>query len=236
MRRSIGFALAASFFLVTACRGRSCEQGSAPQEVAPAASVQKTIRDLGAPPSECLDGPSDAKRLARLNPVDAGFDPDPNELLPQAALATLDDRVLVPEVATRISYKALERGRRSLSPAERTIYLAYWLKSEVANGGFAQFFFNSSGDCASLTAAAAREIGAEDVAVIVERAIAKFPGGRPAEDRSTRWRQMDGINDASTAWRADDEAFWKIDSAMWKALQRYVRAKLGELDVPPRRP
>ena len=70
---------------------------------------------------------------------------------------------------------------KRLLDAERTIYLVLCLEGEVNNGGFSQFFYNSSGKFASETAVALRDIGALNVAEIYERARAPL-GELPQND------------------------------------------------------
>jgi hypothetical protein len=56
------------------------------------------------------------------------------------------------------------------------------LQSEVNNGGFDQFFFNSSGDKTSQIVEALETISATKAAEIVKRAAGKFPGGMPPRE------------------------------------------------------
>ena len=72
-----------------------------------------------------------------------------------------------------------------LSKEEKSFYLVFQLEREINNGGFSQFFYNSSGDFANYTAAALREIGAEKTAKICDRALALF-GGTVSNNRDER--------------------------------------------------
>ena len=75
--------------------------------------------------------------------------------------------------------EAMER----LSDAEKTFYLVFQLEAEVNNGGFSQFFFNTSGNFANETADALRAIGADKTAEIYLRAIGVFGGEVPKNRR-----------------------------------------------------
>ncbi len=70
----------------------------------------------------------------------------------------------------------------ALSEAERIFYITQTLEMEVNNGGFAQFFYNSSGDFSNELAAAFTQIGAVKTAQICQKAISAFgqeiPTGR----------------------------------------------------------
>jgi len=87
-----------------------------------------------------------------------------------------------------------------LTPARRAIILASELEMEVGNGGFDQYFLNSSGDGATFAPAGLRLLGQEVVAQMVERANAQFPNGPPL-DRGLRLQLMDRLGpDASKVW------------------------------------
>jgi hypothetical protein len=86
------------------------------------------------------------------------------------------------------------------------------LEAEVNNGGFDQYFFNSSGRNAAGTLEALRAIGAQQTADIVRGACAKFSGGMPPVDRDERQAQLlDAVSPAGDAFARDDEAFWAHD-------------------------
>jgi hypothetical protein len=60
------------------------------------------------------------------------------------------------------------------------------LEAEVNNGGFHQYFNNSSGDNAAETVEALETIGALNVAGILKRAISRFEGNNVPKQRSVR--------------------------------------------------
>ena len=59
---------------------------------------------------------------------------------------------------------------RNLSKGEQAIYVSWLLEAEVSNGGFNQFYFNSSGQLADLAEASFFTIGAPQFADLVRRA------------------------------------------------------------------
>jgi len=73
----------------------------------------------------------------------------------------------------------------ALSGPERILYITQGLEMEVNNGGFSQYFFNSSGDLANELVDAYLEIGATKTADICKRAVAIFGQAVPA-DRDER--------------------------------------------------
>jgi Domain of unknown function (DUF4375) len=65
---------------------------------------------------------------------------------------------------------------QELSPPERVFLLIWELESEVNNGGFQQYFHNSSGAHAPEVAAALNTIGAPATAHIAQRALDAVTG------------------------------------------------------------
>jgi len=72
-----------------------------------------------------------------------------------------------------------------LSDAERIFYITQTLEMEVNNGGFSQFFYNSSGDFSNELVGAFTAIGANATAAICQKAIDAFGRDIPA-DRDAR--------------------------------------------------
>jgi hypothetical protein len=58
---------------------------------------------------------------------------------------------MIIELSYGISDKISRTGMDSLSHAEKVLHHIYWLETEVNNGGFDQFFFNTSGNYAMET-------------------------------------------------------------------------------------
>lgn len=82
-----------------------------------------------------------------------------------------------------------------LSPQERIFYVVQVLEAEVNNGGFSQFFYNSSGDFANELVDSFMSIGAEKIANICKKAIESFCCEIPV-NRDDREKFLDcSIND-----------------------------------------
>ena len=73
-----------------------------------------------------------------------------------------------------------------LSPAARTIYRVGSFHGEVINGGFSQFFSNSSGNWVPETMDALEEVGAQLSRRLLAEAQALFPGSIVPRDREER--------------------------------------------------
>lgn len=79
-----------------------------------------------------------------------------------------------------------------LSNPERVFYITQTLEIEVNNGGFSQFFYNSSVDFTNELIGAFSEIGAWATVAICQKAIAVFDREIPV-DRDAREEMLDEL-------------------------------------------
>jgi hypothetical protein len=103
-----------------------------------------------------------------------------------------------------------ESGNRmdSLSDPQKLFYYIQCLEREINNGGFKQFYMNSSGDFAHETCYALKIIGAHKTAGILLKANDRFPGKTVPKDRSERQKMVEQIQDSSDkVWKELDQAF-----------------------------
>ncbi|HYV66844.1 MAG TPA: DUF4375 domain-containing protein, partial [Myxococcales bacterium] len=91
----------------------------------------------------------------------------------------------------RVAIKAARVGHTGLSGSEAVLLDVSSIEGEVFNGGFDQYFFNSSGDRAREALAGLELIGAKRTASVVRRAVGLFGPMGPSRERSARWQQMD---------------------------------------------
>ena len=121
--------------------------------------------------------------------------------------------------------KLMSQGYAALSDTERTVYLVCVLDAQVDNGGFDQYFFNSSGDQAADAPAALDRIGALGASAIARRALAVFPGSAPSRDRRVRQKQRDALSaDAQAKLHGLDREWYRntedLDALLAQYLQR----------------
>jgi hypothetical protein len=100
-------------------------------------------------------------------------------------------------------------GYASLSPTERLLVAIWWIESDVNNGGFDQYYFNSGGDFATMVPSALREIGAHAMARIVDEANAHFGPTGPPASRDDRQVALERIRDANP------DAFESLNARFW---------------------
>lgn len=88
--------------------------------------------------------------------------------------------------------------------ASRTLFAAHWCQSEINNGGFGQFFSNSTGVLAPEGVQAFRALGMPQTADLIEKAMAAF-GAHYPRDRSEREDALDAV------WESvgdDEDPIW----------------------------
>lgn len=114
----------------------------------------------------------------------SGFGPPPE-------LPPLDDRQFNAEAEKFVTelMRGLDRSAR-LSERDAVVFHVSWLITDAENGGFYQFFYNSSAGAPDETAISLRKIGACDTARLVEEGCRLFPDGRPGSDYATRQTQL----------------------------------------------
>ena len=89
-----------------------------------------------------------------------------------------------------------DKGLANVKPAFQVYYCVQVLDGEVGNGGFSQYFANSSGDHAAIAVKSLVEIGAHPTANIVSRALRVFGTDGPSSDQETRAYQLAKLTDA----------------------------------------
>ncbi len=133
----------------------------------------------------------------------------------------------------RVGQKAESRGEQSLTDTERKFLAAYWVEAEVNNGGFDQYFFNSSGDNAEVALAGLKEMGATNAAALLTRAMAVFPDGKPPANRTQRQKVMDQIaNQSKPLWNQCDDEFYKRNENIGELSLAYAKKRKSDILLP----
>lgn len=96
-----------------------------------------------------------------------------------------------------------------INEKERVVFVARYVELEVNNGGFSQYFYNSSGDFYDEAVNALEEIGAIKTAEICQKAIDAY-GETLSKDRYARMNQLERLETDEVAemlYQCDDEFF-----------------------------
>ncbi len=106
------------------------------------------------------------------------------------------------------------RQYAKVNPGVGELFAINWCQSEVCNGGFHQFFTNSTGVLAPEALAGFRSVGLRDCGELLKEAMAFFgePYPREREIRIERLRKRKGKS------RKDWDPFNKLDDQFYKCL------------------
>ena len=113
-----------------------------------------------------------------------------------------------------------------LTPGQRALLALHWCVAEVCNGGFDQFFTNSTGVIAPVALEGAQRTGAQEMAELLRRAYSAFPGGSPSQVREEREEFLESLDEDARdgMWESLDEAFYVLmDSELYPKACAYVR-------------
>ena len=147
-------------------------------------------------------------------------------------LAISDDTKFAISLGDAMFKRETEVGFDRLTGAERVALCVNALEREINNGGFDQFFFNSSGDHARQTLEALNAIGAPQVASMLSRAIAVFPDSAPSSDRTKRQAQLDALDQAKRDSLGDvDQEFFAYPEPITELLRVYVESHASEFHL-----
>lgn len=88
------------------------------------------------------------------------------------------EQVIIDDIQNRFNADFSNEAQvvRMLSRGQRAVYVTWILEGEVNNGGFNQFYFNSSGQLADLAENSFKDIGADKFADLVRQANSIYDG------------------------------------------------------------
>ena len=123
------------------------------------------------------------------------------------------------------------------TPGQRAAYALTWTESEVSNGGFEQYFWNSTGMLLDDAIAGSQLVGARDAERVLREAGAVFPDGRAPEARAARQKALDDFSSAQSErlGRLDDRFFAILDDpapSPRRPLEAYIRRHPREFFLP----
>lgn len=143
-------------------------------------------------------------------------------------LVSNDPWKVVPETFLRLISKVADTPE-ACSEAEWVVFRVWSLLGEVSNGGFDQYFFNSSGNHAARTIDALKAIGDDRAIPILWEAMALFPNEVSA-DRDVRWTQMDALAKAQREkFDGLDQQLTACTATVVEKLAVYIRAHAEEI-------
>jgi Domain of unknown function (DUF4375) len=127
-------------------------------------------------------------------------------------------------------FYATDRGLDALTRGERLYFLITTLDGEVRNGGFSQFFSNSSGEHYEETVAALTDVDLHTAARLLQDAKAiLFGSKRVPRDRMARWKAMPAADEdhpdhgsVNDELEQFDKRYYARNAEVMTALERVV--------------
>ncbi|NJK97501.1 MAG: DMP19 family protein [Bacteroidales bacterium] len=118
-----------------------------------------------------------------------------------------------------------------LNESQKTFIIIENLEREINNGGFNQFYYNSSGDFSHETIDALIKIGANKTAEIVTKANSQFPDNKVPKDRTERQVILEQIEEkANEIWESCDNDFYKYEDKIGGLLIEFVKANKTDFE------
>ena len=118
-----------------------------------------------------------------------------------------------------------ESNFENLSERDRILVTIWGLEADVNNGGFDQFYFNSSGNQAFFAPAALEKIGATLVSAIVREANSYFGPSGPPSDRDARSSKLEELTKGQEDLFDDlDRRFYEYPDDISALLVAYLEA------------
>ncbi len=112
----------------------------------------------------------------------------------------------------------------TLTSQQKLFYLNQNLEREINNGGFNQYFINSSGNNAHETVLSLKAIGADKTADILQKAIDQFPNKTVPKDRNERIETVVQIEEAADeVWDKLNYKFYEYEDNLNTLNMEYVR-------------
>jgi hypothetical protein len=127
---------------------------------------------------------------------------------------------------------ALDETTRPLTRGQLALLSIRLCAAEVCNGGFDQFFSNSTGILAAEAAEGMALIGAENYRRLLRRAMDVFPSGVVPLDRNDRLRALASAIGADTRFRPLEEEFYAGLEGLYSTAAAYVRANPADFILP----
>jgi hypothetical protein len=138
-----------------------------------------------------------------------------------------DSLVLAFEQAVQL--KAGRRGSGSLMEEETTILAVEALEREVNNGGYGQFFINSSKEYAPIVVDALRRIASTEVATLTQDAINALGIEGPVTIKAIDLAMEEENTERDDALEACDERYYKVVGDLAGRLFQFIKSNRREI-------
>jgi hypothetical protein len=127
------------------------------------------------------------------------------------------------DIATKYE---IDKGYKSLTPIGKLLYNVFWIEGEVNNGGFNQYFYNSSGDHTMDAIEGLNNIGATQTKELLQSAIDKFPNSIVPTNRDERIKALENIDPDNSVFNDLNSRFYDLEEDIADLTIQYIKPKL----------
>lgn len=140
-----------------------------------------------------------------------------------------DDIALDANIGFILLDKEERKGLAAFTPPERHVYAVQGMSREVNNGGFEQFFFNSSGELAYDLVPGLEALGSRDNLLIARRAVERFgrPGSLAEETRHAHLEKLIENAGEEGVWHDLEDEFYENPEDLEKIILDYIAGNLA---------
>ena len=144
-------------------------------------------------------------------------------------LIELEDSCRIDSIVVAIEESLMAKA--DMTPSEEIVLAVEAMEREVNNGGFEQFFLNSSYEYAPILVAALQKIGASQTASIANRAMRVLGAG--ADWSPERYEEVTSEADETVLeeLRACDDAYYAAGEAIAEKLFGFIKANQADIVV-----
>jgi hypothetical protein len=136
-------------------------------------------------------------------------------------------------VVGALLYRIRGKPPERLSLLEKKLIAVDDLRAEVDNGGFQQYFSNGAADRSALALQGLREMGATQMARVVQRAMSVFPGGKPPAALESRQKAMAAVRRrAEAVWGPCEDEFYLHEEGYSVLALAYAKKYRAQIALP----
>ena len=107
--------------------------------------------------------------------------------------------------------------------SDRPIFLCMAMDSEISNGGISQWFGNYTGRHWEETIAQLNQLGAHEIAAVLQKGAELFPDGLPNKDQELRQSQLSAMTNADyDRFEELDDEYWPLRKDLYERLHECV--------------
>mgnify|MGYP001769671613 CR=1 FL=1 len=112
-----------------------------------------------------------------------------------------------------------------LNESQKVFYLNQCLEREINNGGFSQYYLNTSSNFALETVESLKAIGAYKTAEILFHANSIFPDGQVPKDQEQRQKLIEEIEEAGNGkWQQLEDKFMTYEEDLNSLNMNYIKS------------